>query len=162
MAMLGFPSSQAFEHTTLEDIEQAFMHRVYEIEVNRAMGKKDKGEGRKTELRKLNEALQYLIRKRRRLSGRSMQSNWQLGSSKSNEANQVIQVFQKSSGQGLMAQLRAKKAEEDRSEAERKAFKEKQEMERIKAAKELRQQSKAGLSMTSPMTTLLNFQAPWR
>ena len=121
MAMLGFPSSQAFEHTTLEDIEQAFMHRVYEIEVNRAMGKKDKGEGRKTELRKLNEALQYLIRKRRRLSGRSMQSNWQLGSSKSNEANQVIQVFQKSSGQGLMAQLRAKKAEEDRSEVERKA-----------------------------------------
>ena len=71
-------------------------------------------------------------------------------------------MFQKSSGQGIMAQLRAKKAEEDRSEAERKAFKEKQEMERIKAAKELRQQSKAGLSMTSPMTKQLHFQAPWR
>ena len=49
MAMMGFASSQAFEHTSLEEIEAAFMSRVYQLEIA-VFNKKDQV-SRKTELR---------------------------------------------------------------------------------------------------------------
>ena len=91
-----------------------------------------------------------MIRKRRRLSGRSMQSNWQLGSNKSNTANDVIGVLKKSGG--MLAQIKAMKEAEDMSESEAQRLKHKQEVERIEADRRLKQQSKLAHDLAQELT----------
>ena len=79
-----------------------------------------------------------------------MQSNWQLGSNKSNTANDVIGLLQKSGG--MLAQIKAMKEAEDLSEMEAKRLKQKQEMERIEADKKLKQQSKMAHELALELT----------
>ena len=80
-----------------------------------------------------------------------MQSNWQLGSSKSNTANDVIGVLKKSGG-GMLAQIKAIKEAEDMSESEAQRLKHKQEMERIDADKRLKHQSKLAHDLAQELT----------
>ena len=102
MAIMGFPSSQAFEHTSMEEIEKAFMIKVHMLEIQQASTNNPKSRSsNKMEIRKLNEALQFLIRKRRRLTGRGMQENWHLLSLRSNKARGVISTIQCSNGLAL-------------------------------------------------------------
>ena len=79
MAILGFPPSQAFEHTELIDVERQFMVKIHQIELEkfensivqpsnvRTRGKKTKQATiffkKKVDARKLNEAFQFLIQK---------------------------------------------------------------------------------------------------
>ena len=139
MAILGFPPNQAFEHTELLDMEKNFMVRIHQLEMEkhgahehviRASNPKSKSKsGRtqivfknKTEARKINEAFQYLIQKRRRLTGRSMQINWQIAAGKSKSASNVVDSFKKNTGSGLTSKLLSLTAREDNVEdfAERK------------------------------------------
>ena len=109
MAVLDFPPSQAFEHTELIEVEKKFMLKIHQIELekhddlalqaayNTRSKKKTKKDTvffkKKSDARKLNEAFQFLVQRRRHLSGRSMQSNWQLLSSKTNSASSVTNAF---------------------------------------------------------------------
>ena len=143
MAIMGFPSSQAFEHTSISEVESAFMFKVHLLEVQHVGNKHTK----KAEARRLNEALQFLIRKRRRLSGRSMQTNWQLLSGKSNTANDVISLIHRSTG--LAAEIKSSQQTED----EKKAEKRRQELAKIEADKKLREQSKAARELAAELTS---------
>lgn len=77
MALLGFPSSRTFESTKIAEIQTAFMFRVHTLEHGLGGGRRGGGDpraakGKRDELRKVNEAYQFLTRKRKQLSGRSM------------------------------------------------------------------------------------------
>lgn len=109
MAILDFPPSQSFEHTELIEVEKKFMIKIHQIELEKhddlalqaayttRSKKKMKQDTvffkKKSDARKLNEAFQFLVQKRRRLTGRSMASNWQLISSKTNSASTVTTAF---------------------------------------------------------------------
>ena len=109
MAILDFPPSQAFEHTELIDVERQFMIKIHQIELEkfensivqpsnvRSRGKKSKQTTiffkKKVDARKLNEAFQFLIQKRRKLTGRSMASNWQILGNKTNSASNATNAF---------------------------------------------------------------------
>ena len=138
MSILGFPSSQSFEHTELIEMEQAFMMRIHMIELSSLSAIDEKAPLRKTkntkknDARKLNEAFQFLIQKRRKLTGRAMHTNWQLTAGKSNTAGGVIGLMKTGAGSGLMGQLRAMKksdelsAEQIREQAEKKRLEQEQ------------------------------------
>lgn len=90
MALLGFSCSTTFESTDMSKVQEAFMYKVHTIELqpvrkNDYRAKKSK----KDELRKVNEAFQFLTKKRKQLSGRSMLENWQSVGGKSS----VVKTF---------------------------------------------------------------------
>ena len=112
MAILGFPPSQAFEHTELIQVEKQFMIKIHQIEmekydvpaeepliVNSRFETRKKKQSntvffkKKVDARKLNEAFQFLVQKRRRLTGRSMTSNWQIIANKTNCASNATNAF---------------------------------------------------------------------
>ena len=109
MAILDFPPSQAFEHTELIEVERQFMIKIHQIELEkfensivqpsnvRSRGKKSKQTTiffkKKVDARKLNEAFQFLIQKRRKLTGRSMALNWQILGNKTNSASNATNAF---------------------------------------------------------------------
>ena len=112
MAILGFPPSQAFEHTELIQVEKQFMIKIHQIEmekydvkaeqpiiVNSRFETRKKKQSntvffkKKVDARKLNEAFQFLVQKRRRLTGRSMTSNWQIIANKTNCASNATSAF---------------------------------------------------------------------
>ena len=91
MAILGFNSSQGFENTDMADVQGAFMKKLQRFEhMTKASGNPRNFTNKRDELRRVNEAYQYLIRKRRKLTGRAMTDNWQLVGSKSNKAMDII------------------------------------------------------------------------
>ncbi len=65
MALLGFSCSKSFYNTPMEEIQEAFAQKVKEAHsgVNKQSNLKHK-ETTKAKLRKLNEALQFLVHKR--------------------------------------------------------------------------------------------------
>ncbi len=82
MALLGFSTSRMLEETTLGEIQTAFMFKVHSIEMvptHDSQGKKSK----RDELRRVNEAYQFLRKKQRAFTGRSMEENWQMAGGKS-------------------------------------------------------------------------------
>ena len=68
MSILGFSSSTTFEATSIDEINHAFMHKLHMLlRPPRASNKKGNPRAmadRKGQMRKLNEALQFLIKKR--------------------------------------------------------------------------------------------------
>lgn len=66
MAMLGFSPSQTFETTSSEEINRAYMFKMHLIISNGKRGNFNprQKETRRQELRKINEALQFLTKKR--------------------------------------------------------------------------------------------------
>ena len=68
MSILGFSSSTTFEATSMDEINHAFMHKLHILlRPPRASNKKGNPRAmadRKGQMRKLNEALQFLIKKR--------------------------------------------------------------------------------------------------
>lgn len=90
MAILGFPSSQGFENTEMAEVQSAFMKKVQKFEQITKSGNPRIFNNKRNELRRVNEAYQYLVRKRRRLTGRAMTDNWQLVGGKSNKAIDII------------------------------------------------------------------------
>ena len=67
MSILGFSSSQSFDATAMEDIQKAFLYRMNLIMKAQSKNKgynPRKQESRRMEIRKLNEALQHLTKKR--------------------------------------------------------------------------------------------------
>lgn len=89
MAILGFSPSQTFESTPMEDINKAFMRKLHVFLKNPKGYKNNKKkkmteeqerkafELQQMEIRRLNEALQYLIRKRTKTKALA---EWQFGS----------------------------------------------------------------------------------
>jgi hypothetical protein len=91
MAILGFNSSQGFENTEMAEVQSAFMKKLQRFEhMAKGSGNPRNITSKRDELRRVNEAYQYLIRKRRKLTGRAMTDNWQLVGSKSNKAMDII------------------------------------------------------------------------
>jgi hypothetical protein len=90
MAILGFPSSQGFENTEMSEVQMAFMNKIQKFEHITKSGNPRIFNNKRNELRRVNEAYQYLVRKRRRLTGRAMTDNWQLVGGKSNKAMDII------------------------------------------------------------------------
>jgi hypothetical protein len=90
MAILGFPSSQGFENTEMVEVQHAFLHKLQKYETISKSGNPRSFSSKRDELRRMNEAYQYLIRKRRKLTGRAMTDNWQLIGGKSNKAMDII------------------------------------------------------------------------
>ena len=124
MAILEFPPSQAFEHTELIEVERRFMIKIHQIAVEEHCGKnveeqstksysrfkskKDKNTvffKQKSDARKLNEAFQFLVQRRRRLTGRAMHTNWKLLASKTTAASNVTNAFQLTSGAEIPATM---------------------------------------------------------
>ena len=68
MSILGFSSSTTFEATSMEEINHAFMKKLHILLKPMRSQKKSNNpralQDRKMQMRKLNEALQYLIKKR--------------------------------------------------------------------------------------------------
>ena len=110
MALLEFPPSVPFEYVEMIEIEKRFMFRVHEVELekhapvespeevlnprSRSNKKQEKVcFKQKSDARQLNEAFQFLVQKRKRKTGRSMQTNWQIGVSKSNSGSSVINAL---------------------------------------------------------------------
>lgn len=161
MSILGFPSSQAFEHTTLEEIETTFMLRVHALEVATAVNKGKDAKallrGKRDKVRKLNEAYQYLIRKRKKLSGRAMFENWQLVGGKSNSAADVISMLKGvgpagggGGAGGLLQSLQAKAM----AEGQDKELLEQKRLSEEQAAKEaLRRQILAAKELAAELTS---------
>ena len=94
MALLGFPSSKTLEHISVAEIQSAFMFRVHALELSIAnkTGSYASLANKKDELRKVNEAYQFLTRKSKRLSGRTMEANWQIGGSKTKFVNTFLSI----------------------------------------------------------------------
>ena len=99
MSILGFPSSQGFENTEMSEVQEAFMHKLQRFEIcHKKAGNPRHFNSKRDELRRVNEAYQYLIRKRRKLTGRAMTDNWQLVGGKSNKAMDIITSLKGLSG----------------------------------------------------------------
>jgi hypothetical protein len=68
MAILGFSPSQTFDSSSMEEINRAFMYKMHLLQAGTGNSKKNfnprKKETRRSEMRKINEALQFLTRKR--------------------------------------------------------------------------------------------------
>ena len=90
MAILGFASSQGFENTEMIEVQMAFMKKLEKFEHITKSSNPRAFQNKRNELRRVNEAYQYLIRKRRRLTGRAMTDNWQLVGGKSNKAMDIV------------------------------------------------------------------------
>ena len=85
MAVLGFSPSQTFESTSMEEINKAFMRKLHFYLrpplPHLSKDKKDEiARKNKYELRRLNEALQYLIKKRTKTK---VLDEWKFGSKRS-------------------------------------------------------------------------------
>ena len=110
MAILEFPPAQSFEHTELIEVEKKFMIKIHQIAVEKVgeqyestktgfQSRRTKHKDtiffkQKSDARRLNEAFQFLVQRRRRLSGRSMNTNWQLLASKTASASNITDAFQ--------------------------------------------------------------------
>ena len=111
MSLLEFPPSVPFEYVEMIEIEKRFMFRIHQLELekhepvespekvlnprSRSNKKQEKVcFKQKSDARQLNEAFQFLVQKRKRKTGRSMQTNWQIGVSKSNSGSNNIREWQ--------------------------------------------------------------------
>lgn len=92
MAVLGFSPSQTFETTSTEEINRAFMFKMHLIMSN--SNKKNFNprmkESRRLELRKINEALQFLTKKRTK---NESIDEWKKGGRKSNIIAKAISAL---------------------------------------------------------------------
>ena len=110
MSLLEFPPSVPFEYVEMIEIEKRFMFRIHQLELekheavespekvlnprSRSNKKQEKVcFKQKSNARQLNEAFQFLVQKRKRKTGRSMKTNWQIGVSKSNSGSSVINAL---------------------------------------------------------------------
>ncbi len=106
MALLGFSTSRMVEETTMGEIQAAFMLKIHAIENRPAHDSRTK-QSRRDELRRVNEAYQFLRKKQKSFSGRSMQQNWQVVGGKGKIVNQVIAIKdQAAAGGGAGAQAK--------------------------------------------------------
>lgn len=128
MAILDFPPSQAFEHLDLIDVEKRFMFKIHQVQLE-AHGtemlskKKTKSRAKehqrvvifkqKSDARKLNEAFQFLIQKRRRLTGRAMTTNWQTVAGKSTSASNVTKLLSAMKGANMTSAIDEELPSED-------------------------------------------------
>ena len=95
MAVLGFSPSQTFDATTMEEINKAFMRKLhFFLRPPLPHLNKDKKEAvvrkNRMEMRRLNEALQYLIKKRTK---NKALKEWQFGSKRSLAVGIALQAL---------------------------------------------------------------------
>lgn len=93
MALLGFNSSKTFEATSSGEIQHAFMFRVHNLERMPCDRSDPRGRMRKRdELRNVSEAYQFLTRKNKQLSGRTMAENWKAAGEKGKVVQTVLSL----------------------------------------------------------------------
>jgi hypothetical protein len=62
----------------MSEVQEAFMAKLQKYEHITKASNPRAFQNKRNELRRVNEAYQFLIRKRRKLTGRAMTDNWQL------------------------------------------------------------------------------------
>lgn len=93
MALLGFSSSKTFEGTDMGEIQTAFMLKLHNLEMKPVDRRDPRATAdKRDELRKVNEAFQYLTKKHKRFSGRSMTQNWQAAGGKSKAVHNIFSL----------------------------------------------------------------------
>ena len=115
MATLGFSTSRLLEDTSMGEIQTSFMFRVHAIEMQPAHDAKAK-QSKRDQLRRLNEAYQYLRRKQKAFSGRSMAQNWQVAGGKGKMVQQVLTLKTEEAKTPFHELLASKKIEEEEEE----------------------------------------------
>ena len=103
MAMLGFSPSQTFETTSSEEINRAYMFKMHIIISNskkKNFNPRAK-ESRRMELRKINEALQYLTKKRTKSAS---VEEWKRGGSKCGIVTKAISALTAENGKIMSIQ----------------------------------------------------------
>ena len=95
MAILGFSPSQTFDATPTTDINNAFMKKLHALlkplpKIKNEAKKKKAQDDRRNEMVKINEALQYLIRKRTKAK---YKNEWKLVEQKGFCVNLALQAL---------------------------------------------------------------------
>ena len=131
MAILGFTPSQTFESTPLAEMNRSFMYKMHLLQTAGTKANKRKTNPRKkdtrnNEMRKLNEALQYLTRKKTK--SKAMQE-WKKNSRKANVVLMAIEGLCEVQGVGQIDTA----SKEKRDEEIRKKLQKEQESKRAQA-----------------------------
>ena len=95
MAILGFSPSQTFESTSTTELNNAFMKKLHDLlkplpKIKDEIKLKKAEDNRRFEMRRINEALQFLIKKRtksKHIEG------WKLGQQKTFNINLALQAL---------------------------------------------------------------------
>ena len=130
MSILGFSSSTTFEATSMDEINHAFMHKLHLLlrpprvdggPKKRANPRANAMTDRKMQMRKLNEALQFLIKKRTKSKATE---EWKFGSRRTYAVAMAIQALDEQSSymksETLKEQVLRERAE--REEASKQAL----------------------------------------
>ena len=130
MSILGFSSSTTFEATSMDEINHAFMHKLHLLlrpprvdggPKKRANPRANVMTDRKMQMRKLNEALQFLIKKRTKSKATE---EWKFGSRRTYAVAMAIQALDEQSSymksETLKEQVLRERAE--REEASKQAL----------------------------------------